>query len=290
MWRSFPFLLVLFILTLCSGCTQEVPAGKRLLGEPQSLGAGTTHAYVDLDENKVPTAIGVLFTAGMLDDLPEAPNKTSRCFDLNGDGEIADMGECDGDEERILWFPEEFELKADLPFKYVMLNWNPMGHPLPAPPPWAVPHFDFHFYTQDLAEVEAMRTGPCGFYLNCDDFELAIKPVPAKYVHPDHIDVGAAVPRMGNHLVNSISPELVEDTQKFTHTWIIGAYDGHVTFWEPMITHEFIASRQDVCIAFGQPEAWEIGGYYPTSYCIRYIRESDSHTVSLEGLVLREAG
>ena len=60
--------------------------------------------------------------------------------------------------------------------------------------------------------------------------------MPARYVHADHIDVGAAVPDMGNHLIDAKSPELVSQGQVFTHTFIFGAYDGHVIFYEPMIT------------------------------------------------------
>ena len=135
-----------------------------------------------------------------------------------------------------------------------------------------------------------MGTGSCGIFMDCKAFELSSKPVPAKYVHPDQIDVGASVPRMGNHLINSRSPELIDSTRRFTHTWIVGAYDGHVTFWEPMITHEFISSKQDVCVPIRQPQQWETSGYYPTTYCIRYHKKNDSHTVSLEGLIKREKG
>jgi hypothetical protein len=95
---------------------------------------------------------------------------------------------------------------------------------------------------------------------------------------------------MGNHLINSQSPEIVDVTTKFTHTWIIGAYDGHVTFWEPMITHEYIANRPNECTEIGQPVAFEIAAYFPTRYCVRYSDSEDTHTVSLEGFVLREAG
>jgi hypothetical protein len=281
--------LVSLAVTCLAGNILADPGGKRLTGESMSLGDGSVHAYVELDKDALPSAVGVSFTAAMLNGLPAKPNKTSRCFDLDGDGEIADMGECDGDEERILWLPQDYPTVERLPFKYIMLNWNPMGHGLPAPPPWLLPHFDFHFYMQDYAEVDSMGTGPCGIFLDCEAFEHASKPVPAKYVHPDHIDVGASVPRMGNHLIDSRSPELIDPSRAFTHTSIIGSYNGSVTFWEPMITHDFITSRQNVCIPIRQPEAWETAGYYPTVYCIKYSEDDNSHTISLEKLVYREA-
>lgn len=289
MSRNVFVILVVLSGTVLAGSPQDLSVNKRLAGESKTLGDGSVYAYVDLDRDDVPKAVGLAFSAEMLTGLPAKPNKTSRCFDLDGDGEIADMGECDGDEERVLWLPQGDESMDGIPFKYVMLNWNPMGHGLPAPPPWASPHFDFHFYIQEFADVDSMGTGPCGIFIDCDAFEIASKPVPAQYVHPDHIDVGASVPRMGNHLIDSRSPELIDPSRAFTHTWIIGSYDGRVTFWEPMITHDFIASRQNVCIPIRQPQAWETAGYYPTIYCIKYSEEENVHTVSLEKLVYREA-
>ena len=62
-------------------------------------------------------------------------------------------------------------------------------------------------------------------------------PVPAGYVHADHIDVGAAVPDMGNHLIDfEVARAGRRGSPEFTHTFIFGAYDGQVTFYEPMIT------------------------------------------------------
>jgi hypothetical protein len=43
-------------------------------------------------------------------------------------------------------------------------------------------------------EVARIRPGPCSELIDCDDFNRAQTPVPARYVHADHIDVGAAVP------------------------------------------------------------------------------------------------
>ena len=65
-------------------------------------------------------------------------------------------------------------------------------------------------------------------------------------MHPDHIDVGAAVPDMGNHLIDSKSPELVTKGTIFTHTFIFGAYDGHVSFYEPMITRAYLEPARPV--------------------------------------------
>jgi hypothetical protein len=44
---------------------------------------------------------------------------------------------------------------------------------------------------------------------------------------------------MGNHLLDSQSPEM-KDSLPFTTTFIYGAYEGELIFWEPMITLDFL--------------------------------------------------
>ena len=70
------------------------------------------------------------------------PNTWSRCFDKNANGKIDDHHECNGDYELAFPLPEELAQNGTTPFKWVSVNWNPMGHPPPAPPVWAVPHLD----------------------------------------------------------------------------------------------------------------------------------------------------
>jgi hypothetical protein len=71
---------------------------------------------------------------------------------------------------------------------------------------------------------------------------------------------------MGNHLLDSQSPEL-KDSLPFTSTFIYGAYEGELIFWEPMITLDFLQQTRDACIEIRQPRAFREAGYYPTQYC-----------------------
>jgi hypothetical protein len=100
---------------------------------------------------------------------------------------------------------------------------------------------------------------------------------------------GPRCPTWATHLIDSKSPELVSQGQVFTHTFIFGAYDGHVIFYEPMITLPYLQSRPDTCVPIKQPQAWETAGYYPTRYCIRYRADDERYTVSLEDFVRRTA-
>lgn len=103
--------------------------------------------------------------------------------------------------------------------------------------PYNGPLFDFHFYAVDREVIEAITPGRCGELVDCGHFERATQPVPDRYHPRGHINVGAVVPRMGNHLLDSQSPEL-KDSLPFTRTFIYGACEGELTFWEPMITLE----------------------------------------------------
>ena len=261
------------------------PAGD-LTGASGPLGQGTVASYATIGADGVPAEIGIRFSAGALDGLPAARNSTSRCFDLDGNGTINATGECEGDYELDLPLPAEVTGRADIPFDFVMVNWNPEGHP---PEPWLPPHFDIHFYQIPLSAVDAIEVGPCGIFIDCDAFKVAIQPVPAKYVHPDHASVDAAVGRMGNHLIDTKTPELGTPPQPFTHSWIFGAFDGRVIFHEVMATHSFMVLGSDTCPPIKQPQAWEVAGYYPTRYCFRHYSDGGLE-VFMERFELRPSG
>lgn len=260
-------------------------------GEAEAIGTGTFAAFAQIDDANHPVAIGVAFPGSFFDGAPTAPSEGKHCYDLNGDG-VEDLAtECVGGHERVLYFPSEFNDGVDSPFDWMMINWNPHGHP--PPHIYGAPHFDFHFYMQEEEDVYAIGVGTCPVIItDCDDFARGTIPVPDQYVPEGYADLGAVEPAMGNHLLDLTSPEFAGEP--FTHTFIYGAFDGHITFWEPMITQDFIesvaaGSLPSTCYPIKQPAAFEVGGYYPTSYCIRYRDNRDEHTITLEGFVHRTA-
>jgi hypothetical protein len=250
-------------------------AGKErpLRGKVERIGAGTAQSSVTLDSEGAPLAIGVTLSAGAMRQLPPEPNTVSRCYDLDGNGKHTGH-ECIGDVERILDVP--VAASAGLPFKWITVNWNAAGHPAP----YNRPHFDFHFYAVDRELIEQITPGRCGELVDCGHFERATRPVPAPYHPRGHINVGAVVPRMGNHLLDSSSPE-IKDSLPSTRTFIYGAYEGELIFWEPMITLQFLQKTEDACFAISQPQEFRQSGYYPTQYCVREHLQGQ-RTVSLE--------
>jgi hypothetical protein len=283
-----PMLLLLTVLTVL-GCSDKMQPGgtpARVLGAYSSVGNGTVSSYTEFDKTGAPKAIGIVFQAKALEGLPAAHSDGHHCFDQNKDGTIDLKDECFGSHEWVIPLPSDASRRTDIPFKWVGLNWNPHGH-IP-PGVYDLPHFDVHFYIEPIEKIFAIAPGTCGpEFVRCDQFKIATKPLPTNYMHPDYKSVDAVVPAMGNHLIDLTGPEF--NKIRFTRTWIYGAYDGRVTFYEEMVTREHLLSRPDKCVPLKTPPAVGVKGYYPTQSCIRYLPQSNEYTVSMEGFALREA-
>ncbi len=156
-------------------------------------------------------------------------------------------------------------------FKHIWLNWNRAGHEPPGI--YDLPHFDLHYYMITNAEREAM-----------DNAKLALNP-PAEYFPTNYIAPGLAVPLMGNHWIDTTSPELKGQT--FTQTMILGSYDNKVVFYEPMITKAFLQNATTFERAIPQPAKFQKSGYYPTK--LRVVKHDGVTEIILDGFVRRQA-
>lgn len=271
------------------GCSDNRPAGVptgRVLGANASVGNGTVASYAEFDKNGAPKAIGIVFNASTLDGLPSTHSDGHHCFDRNQDGKVDLQKECFGSHEWVIPLPSEAARRPEIPFKWMGLNWNPHGH-IP-PGVYDLPHFDLHFHMEPIEKVFAIAPGTCGpEFVRCDQFKIATKPLPSNYMHPDFKNVDAVAPAMGNHLIDPTSPEF--HGKKFTRTWIYGVYDGRVTFYEEMLTRDYLLSQPAACSPLKSPPAVGVRGYYPTQSCTRYHSQTNEYTVSMEGFALREA-
>jgi hypothetical protein len=165
-----------------------------------------------------------------------------------------------------------------------MLDWSPNGHQ-PAGI-YDTPHFDFHFFMQDFEEVIGIAPGPCSG-LDCEAFRRASRPVPTELLPPGFVDSGAVLPYMGNHLVDATSPEL--HGQPFTRTWLYGAYDGQVTFYEPMMTRQSLVEQPNECATLKMPAAYARSGLYPTRFCTHLDTQAHVYRAYLADFVHRRA-
>ena len=274
------------LLLMACGSGARNAAVDRVLGWRTNLGNGDVVSFADLQATGVPKAIGIMISAEALASLPAEHSDGHHCADRDGDGVTARPAECFETHEFVIPLPDAVNRRGDVPFKWVLLNWNQHGH---APPGvYDVPHFDVHFYMTPIADVFAIHAGPCGpEFVNCDDFAVAKQPVPAGLMHPDFSDVDAVAPAMGNHLIDLSGREF--QGEPFTRAWIYGVYGGRVTFYEEMVALAYLLSRPDACAPIKSPPAVAVGGYYPTERCVRYDASADAYVVSMEGFVYRAA-
>jgi hypothetical protein len=282
------FAIVLLAAVLAAGCSRERAdtSAPRVLGWQLKLGDGTVTSYVELDKGGTPAAIGVAWSASALEGLPKGSDQ-HRCFGRGKDGEIGTTTQCQHTHEFVIPLPDIVARRDDVPFKWVLLNWNPAGH-IP-PGVYDVPHFDVHFEMLPIAEVFAIEPGPCGpEFVRCDQFQIGRKAVPPNYLAPDYVDVEAVVPAMGNHLIDTTGPEFRK--QPFTHSWIYGVYDGKVIFYEAMVARARILTKPNGCAPIKAPKAVATAGFYPTEYCVRHNATTGEYSVSMERFVRRDAG
>ena len=268
-----------------AGCaTVDTNVPNRAQGWQVPLGKASATSYAEFDSQGAPRAIGVTLPAGALDGLPTGSDN-HHCTDRSPAGHRVDATQCIHTFEHVLPLPDAAALRADIPFKWVLLNWNPVGH-IP-PGVYDVPHFDVHFVIAPIAEIFAIEPGPCGpERVRCDQFEIGKKPLPPNYVHADFRDVSAVVPAMGNHLIDVTGAEF--NQKPFTHSWIYGVYDGKVIFYEQMVSRAYLLGKPNSCTPIKSPAAVALTGYYPTLSCMRSTPAGDV-SVSMEGFVLRTA-
>ena len=270
------------VLSACASVASS--AATRHAGWEIPFGDGTASTYAVVNAGR-PVAVGVLFSARALDGLP-AGSDMHHCVGRAHDGSADGSTRCTETFEHVLALPDAIAGRSDVPFKWVLLNWNPRGH-IP-PGIYDVAHFDVHFQMAPIAEVFAIQSGSCGpEAVRCDQFAIAKKPVPANYLHPDFRDVDAVVPAMGNHLIDTSGGEF--HRHPFTWSWIYGAYDGRIIFYEQMVSRAYLLSKPDGCTPIKLPKAFATAGYYPTSTCTHHDPRTGSYSVSIENFVLRAA-
>ncbi len=270
-----------------AGCSREHTASSasRSQGWELKHGNGTVAGYAEFDRQGTPTAIGIVWSSSALEGLPGGSDQ-HRCAGRTKDGGIDANTKCQHTHEYVLPLPDAAARRSDIPFKWVLLNWNPEGH-IP-PGIYDVAHFDVHFEMGPIADTFAIEPGPCGpEYVRCDQFQVARKPVPPNYLPADYADVEAVVPAMGNHLIDTTGPEFRK--QPFARSWIYGAYDGKIIFYEAMVARAYLLGKPDACMPIKAPKAVAAAGFYPTEYCVRHDAKTGEYSVSMEKFARREA-
>ncbi|HEX8934163.1 MAG TPA: DUF5602 domain-containing protein [Pseudonocardiaceae bacterium] len=230
-------------------------------GSPQGIGNGTVKTYTTLNNAGDPTEVGIRMSAASLDGLPQEDAVPPHML--------------------ILDFPSQ---ASTTPFDHVMLNWNSHGHePVEL---FGKPHFDMHFYMVDTAAVMQIDPTKADFTTRAAHLP-AQKYVPRDYVTPPGPLADNTVPEMGLHWVDSTGG-LVPGKYDFKQTVINGSWDGTYIFIEPMMTREWMLTKQAVQEQIKQPQAYQKSAYFPTTYSVHYDDQAKEYVVSLGGMAMRQ--
>lgn len=232
----------------CSTAGSPDGAVHRIHGDSAVLGDGIVRAWVETGPGGRPVALGV--------DLPDVV--------------IASVP----DESVMLGL--DFPEMDGLPFRHVLFDWGPDGHP-PADL-YADAHWDAHFYTLTQSERRSIGEGRTELRPRRELLPDGFIPVPSLGLY--------AFPQMGVHWVGQDAGEL--HGRGFDQTLIYGSWGTRTIFVEPMFTQAFLATGPDVDEAVPRPREVGEPGWYATRYVIRRNREDTGYRIALEGLRWRD--
>ena len=254
-------------LTLAA-CNESTAADTDRIeyGTAVALGKGTARTYVQMHAG-APAEIGVALSEAALTDLPAGTN--------HGDGPHSMFN------EYLLELPAA---AGATQFKFVELDWNPMGHEPDGV--YTLPHFDFHFYSIPVAERNAIDPTTDAQYAahagNLPAAEFAPPGYLAASVLAGAPPELAAVPRMGMHWLDPNSEEL--HGAVFSKTFIYGSWNGKLIFAEPMITKAYLETKPNFSAALAVPARSALTGLRPTTQRIYWNEATKEYRVALGGL------
>jgi hypothetical protein len=241
----------------------ESPGVHRQYGPPVTLGEGKVRAYVVLDAkaDQRPLELGVAIDARAMEGALPSPD--------------------------MLMIPVQLPAQAPAPYRFVLFDWNPLGHPLAGV--FDVPHFDFHFYVVPEADVEAVTPDDPEFAAKANNVPAGafLPPLYAVSKPPGTTPSVVAVPGMGVHWQDLLSPEYQrvlgrpEAYQPFTKTYVYVSWDGRITALEPMITREYLLRRISETVPVRQPADYVEAGWYASAYRIEYDDRAREYRVAL---------
>ena len=285
---ALPLLAAALVGTALGACRPaegaDASGSRTAYSAPVPVGRGTLRSYVTTKDG-VPTELGVALSEAALEGLP-----TTGVGHHGGGAPI---------HQYLLDFPTA----GTAPFRFVEVNWNPMGHE-PEGVYQDVPHFDFHFYTVSRAARDSIVKSDPQWATHANALPAAdfVPPFAVQLGPPGAAPADVAVPMMGVHWVDTRSAELQrllghpEAYKPFTRTFIHGSWNGRFHFFEPMITRAHLQAKKgaadpavrDERIALPIPARYAEPGRYPTAYRITWDARAREYRVALTELARRE--
>ncbi|MEU5840639.1 DUF5602 domain-containing protein [Rhodococcus sp. NPDC047139] len=232
-------------------------------GPAHPVGAGSARSYVTLEPDGTPATVGVRLDAAALDGLPGALLPTTEAY--------------------VLDLPEQANATV---FDHLTIDWNSHGHN--PEHGFDAPHFDVHFYLLDRATLESIQPFAPGY------IPAAVRVPDPRYLPEGYAPTGdpltSTVAGMGLHWLDTAEASDRSTTEHhFTESVLYGTWDGRQAFVEPMMSRDWLESRPTLHEQLPQPEAYQRTGLWPTTYSVWWDEASQTYTVELGGLTMREA-
>ncbi|HKH60579.1 MAG TPA: hypothetical protein VKA49_07095 [Flavitalea sp.] len=256
----------IFLFTLVAGAvafSSYISSSKKpqlLKGPEVQVHGGKAYSWIQLNKQGNPEKMGVALSDDALNSVPAGTGS-------EGHGHVAGN-------HWVMKLPAKTNLT---PFNHVSMHWNPNGHE--PENIYTLPHFDFHFYTttpEEVLEIGTYETDSVRFK-NMASAEY----YPAKYINPG---AATAVPQMGGHFIDVTHDEF--QGKAFTEAFLFGSFDGKVTFYEPMITLDFLKKNSDYVREIPQPAKVQKTGWYPTK--MRVVKHDGTTEVILDQFIYRK--
>ena len=213
------------LLTLCKK-EKEIERGGIFKGPDSQVHDGKAWTNIELNKKGNLLHLTISIDDAALNSLPVGAGN-------NGDG---------GHDHDNSWILKFHPGGSATPFDHVEIDWNLNGHEPDAI--YGKPYFDFHFYLTTPEEVAAIPPDEV-------DSSKFLKWPAANYLPANYFNAGGVVLQMGCHWVDPTSGEF--NGQPFTQTFIYNSYDGKVTFYEPMITLDFLKTNNNFERSIPQP-------------------------------------
>lgn len=247
-----------------ASCEEEtvdpVDESGTVYGDTIDLGSGKARTFATLDADGDVTEIGIRMNEAAMEGLPT---------------------------DTTVFHSYSLALPAEASstvIEYVMLDWNPAGHP-----PVGIftsPHFDMHFYMQTEAETMTIMPG-ADFQTKAETFPGADY-IPEDYFVPPPVE---AIPMMGVHWADSTDGTYVPliSCKPFTEVMIYGSWNGKLTFIEPMMTRAWLMTKPTHTEDLKLPAKYQQSGLFPTTYSVKFDATAGEYVITLGGLTERTA-
>jgi hypothetical protein len=240
-------------------------------GPEVPVGEGVARSYAVMNGGDV-EEVGVALSEGALRGLPQVDEHAGHGSDK------APGGAPPGHVEFVLAMPGEH----GTPYRFVGLDWNPVGHP-----PMGIydaPHFDIHFYTIPEAERNLIDPSHPEFAARASRVP-AMEAAPVGYL-PHHVleqaePAALTVPRMGLHWVNPAGAEFAGGP--FTAAMLYGSWDGEFVFVEPMVALDFLLQDPDLTMPLSRPPS----GFAPGVFRVYRDAGTSEYRIALRDLETR---